>query len=139
MIQAEIIMNPAYKIGGIRVRKSRGRGRGVFATKLFKKGEVIEISPVVFMSNGDGNVISCTKLGNYTFGVGDNEGYAMALGYAALYNHSAKEENCSYVLNERVIIVTALRNIKKGEELLFNYGWDNDVLESLGIKPDQEG
>jgi len=133
-------MKSMYKLDGVEVRKAPGKGRGVFATRAFKKDEAVEISPVVAMTNGDGEIAACTKLGEYTFNIGSDtsDGCAMALGYAALYNHSAKGENCLYTLSESVIVVTALRDIKKGEELLFNYGWDNDTLAERGIEPDQE-
>lgn len=133
-------MNPAYKLEGIEVRKAGDKGRGVFATRAFKRDEVIEISPVVPITHGDSEILSCTKLGDYLFSIGGETptGSAMSLGYAALYNHSAKKENCDYVLNEAVIVVRALRDIKKGEELLFNYGWSNEVLSDAGIEPDQD-
>jgi len=125
-----------YKIAGIEIRRSIGRGRGVFATKSFKKDEIIEISPIVCFDGGDADLISCTKLGRYIFSL-DANCSAMALGYASLYNHSAQMFNCEWALNSKVIVITATIPIKKGEELLFNYGWDNETLIDAGIKPDQ--
>lgn len=46
----------------------------------------------------------------------------LALGYGSLYNH-AKSPNCKYEINKKVetIILTAIKNIKKDQEILFNY------------------
>ncbi len=111
------------------------KGRGVFALRDFKKGEVVEISPVVPVSkesinqNGDapdGYLLDWD--GNY-----ENEEYCMPLGYVMMYNHSAEPNiGLEQDFDEYTMTVTALRDIKRGEELCWNYNckiWWEDYEE----------
>lgn len=106
---------------------SEEKGRGVFALKDIKKGEVIEVSPVVPVSKA--NVIESGEApdgyllewdGNY-----EEEEYCMPLGYVMLYNHS-KEPNIHLEqdYDAYTMTVTAMRDIKKGEELCWDYAID---------------
>jgi SET domain-containing protein len=103
--------------------KSTKRGRGVFAKLNFKKGEIIEASPVIVLENSDRNFLDKTNLYNYYFWWGkDKKKAAIGLGYSSLYNHSFTP-NAEYLkdLQKNTIIFKALRKIKKGEEILVNY------------------
>lgn len=105
-------------------RMIEGKGRGVFARRLIKQGEVIERAPVVPMSKenvpDDGGAPD-----GYVLEWRDDdpeEAHALVLGYVMLYNHG-KEPNIhleSDFDNEQ-IIVTAMRDIEPGEELSWNY------------------
>lgn len=104
-------------------------GRGVFTSEAISKGTVVEISPVIIMSNEDRAHLDKTLLHDYIFEWGDNaEHCCMALGYIPIYNH-AYESNCEYQMdyeNELIQIVT-MRDIAKDEELFINYnGTYND-------------
>ena len=104
-----------------------GRGRGVFAYRDFKEGEIIEVAPVIpvskrnVKSNGeapDGYLLDWD--GNY-----EDEEHCMPLGYIMLYNHS----NTPNVMLDQdfdayTMTVIALRDIKSGEELFWNYNCD---------------
>ena len=100
------------------------KGRGVFTTRNIKKGEIIEVSPVVTMKSKnvpkdeapDGWVLDWDENNR-------NKKYALGLGYLMLYNHSAKPNiRLESDLEKNLITVFALRNIKAGEELAWNYG-----------------
>lgn len=103
---------------------SDDKGRGVFALRDIKKGEVIEVSPVITVSkdnvkeNGeapDGYLLQWDE---------DSEGqeFCMPLGYVMLYNHSPKPTlEMENDMENYVITVKAARNIKRGEELTWNY------------------
>jgi uncharacterized protein len=103
------------------------KGRGVFALRPFKKGEVVEISPVVPVSKEsitqDGGAPDGYLLdwdGNY-----ENEEYCMPLGYVMLYNHSATPNiHLEQDFDAYTMTVTALRDIKAGEELCWDYNID---------------
>ena len=74
----------------IEVKRIKGKGRGVFARRLIRKGELIEKVPMLVLSieeYHDG--ISKTSLANYCFAWGQGT-VALALGYGSLYNHSYK-------------------------------------------------
>ena len=101
-----------------------GKGRGIFARRLIKKDEVIEVSPVIPMGKHnipddggppDGYVLEWR---NDTPG----EEHALVLGYVMFYNHA---ENGNLYLesdfDNNLVTVTATRDIQAGEELLWNY------------------
>ena len=110
----------------IQWKKIPGKGRGVFALKKIKKGAIVEIAPVTPMSKKnvppseapDGLVIDWD-------GSKKGKEYAIVFGYVMLYNHS-DEPNIELEsdLGEMTITVTALRDIKAGEELAWDYGVD---------------
>lgn len=103
---------------------SEEKGRGVFALKNIKKGEIIETAPVVPVSkdsvvqNGDapdGYLLDWD--GNY-----ENEEYCMPLGYIMMYNHSDTPNMwLDQDYDKYTMKAIALRDIKAGEELSWDY------------------
>lgn len=103
---------------------SEEKGRGVFALKNIKKGETIEVSPVVTVpatsipTDGeapDGYVLDWDP---------DTKGeeHCMPLGYIMMYNHnSTPNMRLENDMEEYTITAFALRDIKAGEELTWNY------------------
>jgi SET domain-containing protein len=105
------------------VQSSPNRGRGVFTTKNIKKGTVIEISPVLVLTEKERKTIEKTILFHYVFEWGnDKKKAALALGYVSLYNHSY-DSNCEYEMEfgKKLMTIRTVKNIKKGEELFINY------------------
>lgn len=101
-------------------------GRGVFTKERIPKGTIIEISPVVVMSNEDRIHLDKTKLHDYIFEWGkDTKHCCMALGLIPMYNHSYKS-NCEYIMDyeDEVMYIQTVIAIKKGEELTINYNGD---------------
>jgi SET domain-containing protein len=101
-------------------------GKGVFTRERIPKGTVIEISPVVVMSNEDRIHLDKTKLHDYIFEWGQQKDRCcMALGFIPMYNHSYKS-NCEYFMDfdEEMIFVKTVRAIDKGAELTINYNGD---------------
>jgi SET domain-containing protein len=99
------------------------RGRGIFATKNINKGTIIEISPVIVLSEKERKTIEKTLLFHYVFEWGnDKKKAAVALGYVSLYNHSY-DANCEYEMEfgKRLMTIKTVRDIKKGDELFINY------------------
>lgn len=116
---------------------SEEKGRGVFALVNIKKGDIIETAPVVPVSkssvveNGDapdGYLLEWD--GNY-----EDEEYCMPLGYIMMYNHSAApniwldQDYEAYTMK-----AIALRDIKAGEELCWDYAcdpwWEDEESEN---------
>lgn len=111
-------------------RSSIAAGNGVFAMRDFKKNEVIEICPAIFLPIGDFENIRNTKMLYYYFEYTNKE-FAVVLGYGSIYNHSYKP-NAQYRFNfkTRTMVVRARKKIKSGEEIFFNYNfWALDKSE----------
>ncbi|MEJ2347848.1 MAG: SET domain-containing protein-lysine N-methyltransferase [Patescibacteria group bacterium] len=109
----------------IYVSKSRilNAGRGVYARRDIKKGEIIERCPIIEISKHDTSNLKESMLVTYFFYFGRNkERVAIALGFGSIYNHTDKP-NTTYKIKprEKVIDFIALTDIKKDEELTFNY------------------
>ncbi len=105
----------------VRVGQSNVSGRGVFAAKNIAQGAVIERCPVLELDENDVG----GELMNYVF-YGDNESKRLvAMGNGMLFNHSSFP-NVGYYLDDTPLgpelVIYALRNIKKDEEMFYNYG-----------------
>jgi len=117
----------------IAVKPSEGRGRGVFAVKDIKAGDVIEAAPTIDIPSKEIAFVNASRLAHYMFeGVFSGEG-VIALGYASLYNHD-KKSNASWEMNDGLIVISADKNIKAGQEIFLDYGWGKEMLKKLGIK-----
>ncbi|MBL8785293.1 MAG: SET domain-containing protein-lysine N-methyltransferase [Deltaproteobacteria bacterium] len=105
---------------GVRVGVSPKKGRGIFATRDYAAGEVVEVVPVLVIPTAQQEIIVPTILNDYVFGWGDT--VAIAFGYGSLYNHSW-QPNCEYKkhLADLVIEFVAVRPIAAGEEIVTNY------------------
>jgi hypothetical protein len=104
-------------------------GRGVFTQKDIPADTVIEISPVIVMSQSDRLLLDKTLLHDYIFEWGAaKDKCCMALGLVPMYNHSY-QSNCEYFMNfdDDTIFIKTVRPISKGEELTINYNgdWNN--------------
>jgi hypothetical protein len=108
---------------GIGFRRGR-RGRGVFALRDFREGEIVEICPTVVVADEDVEGVAR----HYVFSARQPGKLLLVLGYGMLYNHSA-EPNLFHRSGGRLLIeFVALRDIAAGEELTHNYGqeyWDD--------------
>lgn len=105
----------------------RRAGRGVFAGKEYKKGELIEECPVILLSKRSIPYIDKTELANYYFEWGmDYKKGAIALGLGSLYNHSF-ESNAEFNqdFKQEVVRITAITSIPKNTEITVNYNGDH--------------
>lgn len=104
------------------IKNTRRLGRGVYATRNIKKGDVVEISPVIVVDNS--SFLNSTILNTYVFEWRRGSS-VLALGVGSLFNHS-KKSNVTYnpVFQENTIIFVARKNIKKGYQLFIDYGYD---------------
>ncbi len=98
-------------------------GNGVFTSASIKAGTIVEVSPVIVMDKNERLLLDQTLLHDYIFEWGDRKKQCcMAMGYVPVYNHSYNS-NCEYEMefDQGQIRITAVKNIKKGEELFINY------------------
>lgn len=118
------------------IAPSEKRGRGVFTTKNIPADTVIEISPVIELSERERKQIEGTKLYHYIFEWGKSKRKAaMALGYISMYNHSF-DPNCSYEMDYETgnMTIRTIKTVKKGEELYFSYNGDPADQSPLWFK-----
>ncbi|WP_294343750.1 SET domain-containing protein-lysine N-methyltransferase [Prosthecochloris sp.] len=107
----------------VRIGQSNIIGRGAFANRNIENGEILEHCPVIELDEKDIG----GELLNYVF-YGENEKTRLvAMGNGMLFNHSSFP-NVAYYRDETPLgpelIIYALRDIRKGEELFYNYGSD---------------
>jgi uncharacterized protein len=112
------------------VRTIEGKGRGVFARRLIRQGEIFERAPVIIVPAFEVSTLERTVLFNYYYSWGEDA--AIALGLGSLFNHSYKP-NTLYTrkIEDRVIEYTALRDIEPDEEITVNYNGDPDDLDPV--------
>ncbi|MCH5598163.1 SET domain-containing protein [Niabella ginsengisoli] len=108
-------------------------GRGVFTSEDISKGSVIEIAPVIVMSANERKFLDKTLLHDYIFEWGeDSSQCCMALGWAAVYNHTY-QSNCNYEMDyeKHTITIKTVRKVKAGEELFINYSGSWDATKAV--------
>ena len=117
--------------GASGVRVTHGpRGRGVFATRRFAEGEVIETCPTVEVADAD----ATGRLNDYVFSSDTDGDVVLVLGHGMLYNHSP-DPNVEYVQDEpSTMTFRALKKVRPGEELTIDYG--DEWWETRGLEPD---
>jgi len=139
----EFIADPAHllrKQAAVRNAKSIGygkssvSGRGIYATDDIAKGDIVEEAPYIQV---DKESIKGTPLMDYVFKIDDTT-YAVALGYASLFNHR-NQPNVDWKIDtvDQVIRMTAIKDLEQGEELFISYGnkyWssrDTDMTKDI--------
>jgi SET domain-containing protein len=109
----------------IYVRRIRGMGRGVFAGRRFRPGEVIEVCPVIPLPRSQTRACVGDLLDRYIF-QWPRRGFpsAVVLGLGSLYNHAA-DPNARYTPrpDADVMVFRAARPIAAGEQILVDYEW----------------
>lgn len=117
------------RLSSIYILPTKGKGRGVFTKKPIGAHKIIEVAPVIVMSNEERILLDKTLLHDYIFEwqPNDENKCCMALGFVPIYNHSY-QSNCEYFMNyeEETILIKTVRNIEAGEELTINYNGDWD-------------
>jgi len=112
--------------GDLYVAPSPVHGMGVFAGRDFRKGEVLEVCPVLLVKPNEIKHLDKTSLCNHYFEWPDGGG-ALAMGYGSLYNHSwAATARAEHDFDTETLTYTAARRIKKGEEITINYTGEPD-------------
>ena len=114
------------------VRTVPGKGRGVFARRPIKKGDLIERAPVLLVPHRSlvGGIYS-PVLCRFLYLWNKNQ-VAISLGYGSLYNHSF-EPNAHYEHGRMAIRYLALRDIVPGEEITINYNGDPEDSSRVGF------
>jgi hypothetical protein len=111
----------------IEVRKTTKKGLGVFASKDFENGDLIESCPVLVFDTKGRKHLEKTQLAHYIYPWRSTRGAALVLGYGSIYNHSFSP-NADWKQNFKTqsMVFRAIKNIKKGEEITVNYNSEPD-------------
>lgn len=106
---------------GLIIREIPGKGRGLFATRAFIPGELIEESPVIVIPDPQWESLEKTELKNYYFNWSGNAS-AIVLGTGELYNYS-RTPNAQTVrdIQRGIMQYVALQEIHPGEEITIRY------------------
>lgn len=105
------------------IQNTEDKGKGVFALQDIEANTLLEISPVIVLSESDTKLIHQTFLHDYYFSWGENQkSSAIALGYISIYNH-ASNANCYHECDfkKQSITIFSKKNIAAGEELCIDY------------------
>lgn len=113
---------------------TNGKGRGVFAKEDIQKGDIIEVAPIILEPKN--KILKNSNIMQYVFFSDQTETeYAIAFGYASIYNHN-DNNNAQWIVDKPnlKIIITALKNIRKGEEIFVSYG--ENYFKTRGTQED---
>jgi uncharacterized protein len=105
----------------VKIGASTVSGRGAFAVKKISEGDIIERCPALEVTDGDIG----GELLNYVFYGSTQSTRLLVMGNGMLFNHSSTP-NVAYYREQGELgvelVLYALRNINKGEELFYSYG-----------------
>jgi uncharacterized protein len=118
-------MKPAIKTV---IQRSKVQGRGLFADQNIAEGEWVMKyeGQKISRKEGDRRERFYASIGySLLFDLEDHYVDGLIGGNDAIYiNHSKKKPNLEAIIWRGSVWFQALRPIKKGEELLFDYGFD---------------
>jgi uncharacterized protein len=132
----EQLITPGVRPGDLYVTSSLLHGQGVFAARSFMPGVIIEICPVLIVPAAQRAALDTTLLYDHYYEWKDEAG--LALGFGSLYNHSFDPNACyRQHIDRGLVIVTALRDIAKDEEITINY--NGDPADQSSVWYEKEG
>ncbi|MHA4809148.1 SET domain-containing protein-lysine N-methyltransferase [Flavitalea flava] len=123
IIDPEVI---ALKPDHLEIKTSPIHGRGVFTSIPIRKGQLIELAPILLLNEAESSSIKQSSLYPYYFLHGKKgECCLIGLGYGSLYNHACPA-NARYKirLKMKVMEFIAFRDIGAEEEITINYNGD---------------
>lgn len=114
-------------------------GRGIKSNKEYAKGEVITISEGIPLTESQ---MPSAKVGSpiwaYIFNGLYPGKYILSLDWTSLMNHSEEANITYFPISDTQVKFVALRNIKPGDELNIDYGYDiKSHSESFGINEEK--
>ena len=106
---------------------SKKKGRGAFAKINIRKGTVIDVAPIILLKNSDYEQIQDTIIYEYCYEWADPKHMpefenAIILSVSQFINHSfSPNARYLYDYDENAIEFSAIKDIRKGEEITMNY------------------
>ena len=125
-------MEKTIAIKTIKFKGTGKRGRGVFALRDFKKGELIESCPVLTFSPKERKHLEKTLMNYYIYPWRSTRGASLALGYGSIYNHSyTPNADWKQNFSKMAMEYRALKDIKNGEQITVNYNGEPDDMKEI--------
>jgi len=126
----EKLINPIPYItpdGIIKESSIKGGGRGVFSTRSYNVGDIIEVCPCIKQE-------IIYSIGNFTYYLFNyNKDYQLlAFGFCSIYNHKDDPNSKWSIVNKEQMKIEAVKPIKPGEEIFVSYG--PQYFKDRGIK-----
>src|SRR5438094_743720 len=117
----------------IRIGIVAHHGRGMFASRKFLKGELIERAPVIVIDEKQWPSAEKTILSNYAFDWGEHDEHAaIAFGYISIYNHSySPNAQLEQMPDELMMEIIAIKDIEADEQITINYNGDPANQDAL--------
>lgn len=116
----------------VEVKKTLKKGRGVFALREFKAGEVIENCPVINITPAERKRIENTILNYFIYPWRSTKSGCLVLGYGSIYNHSYNPNaDWKQDFKNNTMMYRAIKSITKGEEITVNYNGEPDDTTPL--------
>lgn len=112
-----------FNINRVEYTKKASGGYSVIAKTQFAKGEIVEISPILFVGP---EAKAVPRLKDFIYEIDKTkELYAIVLGYGSLYSHS-ETPNITFAYNPKTkqMYFISSKFISAGEELTIDYGKD---------------
>jgi uncharacterized protein len=97
---------------GLAVKRA-SHGRGVFATRRYVKGQLVESCPTVQLADSEVTGL----FGDYVYTSVKDGDVLLLLGYGMLYNHSANPNVVCVQDEPSTVTFLALRTVRPGDEL----------------------
>ncbi|HYX37506.1 MAG TPA: SET domain-containing protein-lysine N-methyltransferase [Oligoflexus sp.] len=117
----------------VEIRQSKGKGRGVFATRRIRGGQVIETVPALLVPKSQVDALAETFLGHYMFTTDNNKNLVIGLGITSLLNHD-DDANAEFYVTIDSVTIKAKRAIPAGTEITINYSWRAEEWARLGVE-----
>jgi len=121
----------------VKIVKIKGKGRGVIATKKIKSGEIIEVCPLLVLSDIEAEHVTTKSdyLKFYTLELTTIHKRVLHLGYGMIYNHSScPNSEIEYQPGEDFITLKALVCIEPGQEITYDYEFDDNKEDFLPLE-----
>ena len=101
------------------IKKHDVYGRTIYANKDYNINDIIEVCPTL---SDDKSNFTQSIIKDYLFQCNQDKS-VLSLGYCGLYNHR-DDNNASWIVadDNSTVTVYAIKDIKKGEEIMVNYG-----------------
>jgi SET domain-containing protein len=120
----------------VQVAKIQGKGRGIVAAHEIHSGEVIEVCPFIALSDVDAEHVTNKSdiMKYYVLELTQIKKHVQPLGYGMLYNHSlSPNSEIEYQPGEDFITIKALNHIPAGQEITFDYNFDENRVDFLSL------
>lgn len=114
------------------------KGLGVIATSKIFKNEIIETVPIIIISDEEADFINSNNkhiLKFYVLELTAINKFVLPLGSGLLYNHNdVPNAEINYTPNSRFVVFKAIKDIIIGEEITYDYQFENNTPEYLDLK-----